>query len=105
MKKIYNPKRILYLFLPFVGMIFGCLFFIVGNYVFGSVFLGLSLLTMLLFILFVPRKYYIDRGGIRIFYGFKKCNFITWKSIYSIDLRYDARFDFFLVLQGFCCFT
>ena len=101
MKKIYNPKLILYLFLPFVGMIFGCLFFIVGNYVFGSVFLGLSLLTMLLFILFVPRNYYIDRDGIRIFYGFKKCNFITWKSIYSIDLRYDARFDFFWFCKDF----
>ncbi len=25
MKKIYNPKLILYLFLPFVGMILGCL--------------------------------------------------------------------------------
>jgi hypothetical protein len=95
MKKIYNPKMILYLFLPFVGMIFSFLFFVVKNYVFGSVFLGLSLMSALLFILFVPNGYFIDKEGIRIFYGFKKCNLITWQSIYSIDLRYDVRFDFF----------
>lgn len=74
MKKIYNPKLILYLFLPFVGMFFGCLFFVVENYVFGSVFLGLSFVSALLFILFVPNGYFIDKEGIRIFYGFKKCN-------------------------------
>ena len=101
MKKIYNPKLILYLFLPFVGIVFGCLFFVVENYVYGSVFLGLSLLSALLFILFVPRSYYIDRDGIRIFYGFKKCNFITWKSIYSIDLRYDVMLDFFWFCKDF----
>ena len=94
-KKIYNPKLILYLLLPFVGIIFGCLFFLGHIYFFGSVFLGSSLLLMLLFILLVPRSYYIDKCGIRVYYGFKKCNFLTWQSIYSIDLRYDVRFDVF----------
>ena len=101
MRKIYNPKLILYLLLPFVGMIFGCLFFVGQIYIFGSVFLGLSLLLGLLFILFVPRSYYIDKDGIRVYYGFKKCNLITWQSIYSIDLRYDVHFDFFWFCKDF----
>ena len=101
MKKIYNPKLLLYLFLPFVGMLFGCLFIVVENYIYGSVFCGLSFLCALMFILFVPRSYIINNEGIRVFYGFKKCNFITWKSIHSIDLRYDVRFDLFWFCKDF----
>ncbi len=101
MKKIYNPKLLLYLFLPFVGMLFGCLFIVVENYIYGSVFCGLSFLCALMFILFVPRSYIINNEGIRVFYGFKKCNFITWKSIHSIYLRYDVRFDLFWFCKDF----
>ena len=101
MKKIYNPKLLLYLFLPFVGMLFGCLFIVVENYIYGSVFCGLSFLCALMFILFVPRSYIINNEGIRVFYGFKKCNFITWESIHSIDLRYDVRFDLFWFCKDF----
>ena len=101
MKKIYNPKLLLYLFLPFVGMLFGCLFIVVENYIYGSVFCGLSFLCALMFILFVPRSYIINNEGIRVFYGFKKCNFITWESIHSIDLRYDVRFDLFWFYKDF----
>ena len=101
MKKIYNPKLVLYLFLPFVGMVFGCLLFFVEKYVLGSVFLGVSFLSAILFLLFVPRSYFVDKEGIRIFYGIKKCNLITWPSIYNIDLSYDVRFDFFWFCKDF----
>lgn len=104
MKKIHNPKLILYLFLPFVGIIIGCLFFIgqsAINYILGKCFLCLSCLSVFLVFCFVPRSYVIDDEGIRIFYGLKKCNTITWKSIYSIDLKYDVHFDFFWFCKDF----
>ena len=82
-------------------MLFDCLFFFMENSIFGSAFCGLSFLCALMFFLFVPRNYIINNEGIRVFYGFKMCNFITWKSIHSIDLWYDVRFDLFWFYKDF----
>ena len=104
MRKLYNPKIILYLLPSFLGMVFGCLFLVSGstaNYVFGGIFLTLSMLLIVFTILFVPRNYIIDQDGIHIFYSIKKCNFIPWKSVYSIALRCDVNFDFFFFCKDY----
>ena len=104
MGKIYNPKLLLYLFFPLIGAATGCLFFLEEspiNHIFGSVFLALSFLLAFLVFCFVPRSYFMDKDGIRIFYGLKKCHMITWKSIHDIELKYDVRFDFFWFCKDF----
>lgn len=97
MKKIFNPKYILYMIPSLIGVALGVLFFLgnsIINYVLGGVCFLCGIIILLTVFLFTPHSYLIDNEGIKIFYRVKKCNFIPWSEIESITSVFEITFSF-----------
>ena len=96
MKKIINPKYILYMLLPTASIIMGMLLLFDGdviNYtVSGVVGAAGSGLAFCIF-MFIPHSYVIDKGGISTFYRIKGCNYIPWSDITGINTSFDAFYE------------
>ena len=93
MKKIINPKYILYMVLPVAAIVLSALFLFgesIVNYAVGGVLCVLGLGLVLCFFLFVPHSYIIDKNGIKTFYRIKSYNYIPWSDISGINTSYDT---------------
>ena len=93
MKKIINPKYILYMVQPVVVIFLSILFLLgesVVNYVVGGVLCALGIGLALLLFLLVPHSYIIDKDGIKTFYRIKHCNYIPWSDINGVNTSFDT---------------
>ena len=96
MKKIINPKYILYMVLPVVAIVLSILFLLgenIINYAVGGVLCALGIGLALLLFLFVPHSYIIDKDGIKTFYRIKNCNYIPWSDINGINTSFDTFYE------------
>ncbi len=96
MKKIINPKYILYMVLPVIAIVLSVLFLLGGsivNYTVGGVFGALGTGLALCLFLFVPHSYIIDKNGIKTFYRIKSCNYIPWSDIKGINTSFDVFYE------------
>lgn len=96
MKKIINPKYILYMVLPVVAIVLSMLFFLgesIVNYAVGGVLLASGIGLSLCLFLFVPHSYIINKDGIKTFYRIKSCNYIPWADIHGINTSFDFFYE------------
>ena len=92
MKKIINPKYILYMVLPVVAIVLSMLFFLgesIVNYAVGGILCASGIGLSLCLFLFVPHSYIINKDGIKTFYRIKSCNYIPWADINGINTSFD----------------
>lgn len=90
MKKIINPKYILYMVLPVAAIVLSILFLLgesIVNYAVGGVLCASGIGLSLYLFLFVPHSYIIDKDGIKTFYRIKSCNLIPWGVILTVLTR------------------
>lgn len=96
MKKIINPKYILYMVLPFVAIVLSMLFLLgesIVNYAVGGVLLASGIGLSLCLFLSVPHSYIIDKDGIKTFYRINNCNYIPWCDINGINTNFDTFYE------------
>ena len=96
MKKIINPKYILYMVLPFVAIVLSILFLLgesIVNYAVGGVLLASGIGLSLCLFLSVPHSYIIDKDGIKTFYRINNCNYIPWCDINGINTSFDTFYE------------
>ena len=96
MKKIINPKYILYMVLPFVAIVLSMLFLLgesIVNYAVGGVLLASGIGLSLCLFLSVPHSYIIDKDGIKTFYRINNCNYIPWCDINGINTSFDTFYE------------
>ena len=96
MKRIINPKYILYMIFPCLAIVLSVIFFLgnsTPNYAVGGVLGTLGIGIALCLFLFVPHSYTIDINGIKTFYRIKRCNYIPWNDISGINTTFDVFFD------------
>ena len=96
MKKITNPKYILYMVLPFVAIVLSMLFLLgesIVNYAVGGVLLASGIGLSLCLFLSVPHSYIIDKDGIKTFYRINNCNYIPWCDINGINTNFDTFYE------------
>ena len=96
MKKITNPKYILYMVLPFVAIVLSMLFLLgesMVNYAVGGVLLASGIGLSLCLFLFVPHSYIINNDGIKTFYRIKSYNYIPWTDINGINTSFDTFYE------------
>ena len=96
MKKIINPKYILYMVLPVVAIVLSMLFFLgesIVNYAVGGVLCASGIGLSLCLFLFVPHSYIINKDGIKTFYRIKSCNYIPWTDINGINTSFDTFYE------------
>ena len=93
MKKIINPKYILYMVLPVVAIVLSILFLLgesIVNYAVAGVLGASGIGPALCLFLFVPHSYIINKDGIKTFYRIKSCNYIPWSDINGINTSFDT---------------
>ena len=96
MKKIINPKYILYMVMPVVAIVLSILFLLgesIVNYVVGGVLCASGIGLSLCLFLFVPHSYIINKDGIKTFYRIKSCNYIPWSDINGINTSFDTFYE------------
>ena len=96
MKKIINPKYILYMVLPVVAIVLSALLLLgesIVNYAVAGVFGASGIGLALCLFLFVPHSYIINKDGIKTFYRIKSCNYIPWTDINGINTSFDTFYE------------
>jgi len=96
MKKIINPKYILYMVLPVVAIVLSMLFLLgesIVNYAVGGVLCASGIGLSLCLFLFVPHSYIINKDGIKTFYRINNCNYIPWSDINGINTSFDTFYE------------
>lgn len=96
MNRIINPKYVLYMILPVTSIALGVLFLFcesIINYAVGGVLFALGAILGLCLFFLTPHSYIIDNDGIKAFYRIKRCNYIPWGNIRSINTRFDTFYD------------
>lgn len=96
MKKIINPKYVLYMILPIAAIVLSALLLLgesIVNYAVSGVLGASGIGLALCLFLFVPHSYIIDKDGIKTFYRIKSCNYIPWSDINGINTSFDTFYE------------